>query len=427
MQSEKKDRKLLNRAYEIESWAEKHFVDNNGVIYSCIDRQTGNPITESFYTEDDNPFTVPGFTAAEFVNYENCGMTTGAYLQSQLYRYSVERNPDSLQKAQRCFNALKYIYNIGKNLEEGFFPKIYGNKFTGQTSTDQVLYATLAMDHYYLYADEKEKSEISRMITSMINFWVKRDYKFNYYTIKDMQWPLGRFTSLLLLAYKYSGDDKFKDEYDRLLAAGVNKFPVEEQLRPKIEKEVKPIPYEKKMNAWIVSHRADAFTMDVMEMDYLISNDKNNSWSKNWKQSIRQMWAEAKLTLSPDGKIYDPILVDMDTQQVRRPEPIFFTEEVGILDWIGFRYISGAKTGWSTMIARGGVQAYKHIEDKSMVPIILNILNSVDLNGLSYYEQPERFPLELRHKTRYYSGDAMANWLWAYWQARHDRVIVSSL
>ncbi len=423
MRYEKNNVNILKRALEIEAWAEKYFIDPNGVVYSLLDKQTAGPITESFFLPEDKPFTVPGFTPAEFANYENCGMTTGAYLQGQLYHYAVEKNPQNLKNAQRCFNALQYIYNIGKQLEEGFFPKIYGNKFTRQTSTDQVLYAVMSMDHYYQYAEKEEKAEIDRMITSIVRFWVKRDYRFNYYTIENMQWPLGRFTSLLLLAYKHSGDCKFKDEYNRLLSMGVNKFPSEEQLRPKIEKQVPAIPYETKMNAWLIAHMADALTMSVMQCDYLLLNDRHNPWSENWKRSVKQMWHEGKLPLSPDGKMYVQVLVDMDTQAVRRPDPTIFTEEIGILDWIGFRHISGARTGWSTMVARAGVQAYRHLQDEAMIPVILNILSSVDLDGLTYCDDPERFLPELRHKTRYYSGDAMGNWLWAYWQGRYDGIL----
>lgn len=430
MKCKKQDINLLNRAYEIEQWAEKHFIDPNGVVYTHLEKSSAKPITDSFFSEEDKPFIVPGYRPAEIANYENCGMTTGAYLQSQLYRYAVEKKPESIQKARRCFKALKYIYEIGKQLEEGFFPKIWGNKFTTQTSTDQVLYAVMSMDHYFQYADKREKAEIDRMITSMVNFWVKRDYKYKYYTIENMQWPLGRFPSLLLVAYNHSGDSKFKDEYNRLLSMGVNQFPSEEQLRPKIKKQVAPIPYEQKMNAWLIAHMADSLTMCVMQCNYLLLNDKDNYWSESWKGSIRQIWDEAKLTFSPDGKMYIQVLVGMDTQEVKRPAPAFLDEpepaysndETGFQNLVQFHWISGAKTGWSTMAARAGVQAYHHLRDETMIPAILNILNSVDLKGLTYLDDPERFLPELRHKTRYYSGDAMANWLWAYWQGRHDGV-----
>lgn len=423
MQCEKTCEMLRDRAYEIESWAEDHFIDSNGVVYSYLDKQSGNPITESFFTEADNPFTVNGYLASDLLGYENCGMTTGAYLQAQLFRYAVEKDPEVLERARRSYAALKYIYRIGARLEEGFFPKIYGNQFTPQTSTDQVLYAMMAMDHYCKYADAKEKSDIGYMIASMVRFWMKRNYRYLYFSIENMQWPLGRFTPFLLMAYYHSGDNLFQDEYNRLTQMGVNQFPVEEQLRPKLSGEVSPIAYEKKMNAWLVAHRADAVTMDVMALDYLKSNDGANTYSSTWANSIRQMWDEGKLTLSPDGKMYVQILVDMVTQEVRRPDPCMFTEEIGELDWIGFRHLSGARTSWSTMIARAGVQAYRHLQDQEMLPAIVKILSGVGLADLTYYDDPDRFLPQLQHKTRFFSGDAMANWLWAYWQGCHDGIL----
>ncbi|MHB9069396.1 MAG: hypothetical protein ACYC54_03400 [Sedimentisphaerales bacterium] len=416
---------LLNRAYEIETWAEDRWLDSNGVVYSFIDKKNAAPLTDEFFGSDQNPFRVQGYTPAEQHNYENCGMTTGAYLQALLCRYAIEKNEKVLEHARRCVHALKYIYDLGRELEEGFFPKIYGNRFTDQTSTDQVLYAVMALDHFCQYAKPSEKSEIDRMITSMVNFWVKRDYRYKYFAIENMLWPLDRFPSLLLLAFNHSGDSAFKREYDRLLASGVNKHPGGERLRPKIDGECPAIPYEEKMQAWLISNLADSVTMDVMELDYLLRNDPNNSWSDVWKQSMRQIWEEGKLTLAPDGTMYVNMLVDMKTHQARRPDPDFICseEEAGSWKWVGHRYIAGARTGWSTMIARGGVQAYGHLRDPEMLSIINHILTSIDQTGLTYYDDPERFLPELRHKTQFYSGDAMANWLWAYWKARYDGIL----
>ena len=416
---------LLTRAYEIEAWAEENWIDSNGVVYSFLDKETTAPLTDKFFGNDQSPFRIPGYTPAEFHNYENCGMTTGSYLQGLLYRYAVEKNDKVLERARRCVHGLKYIYDLGKGLEEGFFPKIYGNKFTDQTSTDQVLYAVMALDHFYRYAQPSEKLEIDRMITAMVRFWVKRGYRYKYYTIEDMLWPLDRFTSLLLLAFNHSGDPVFKQEYNRLLALEVNQHPGGEQLRPKVEGECPPIPYEEKMQAWLISNMADSVTMDVIQLDYLLSNDPGNAWSDTWKRSMRQMWEEGKLTLAPDGTMYINMLVDMKTGQPRRPDPGFFRdEEEGGLSWVSFRYISGARTGWSTMIARAAVQMHSHLQDTEMVSKIKHILTSIDQTGLTYCDDPERLLPELRYKTQIYSGDAMGNWLWAYWKGRNDGILV---
>ena len=397
---------LNKRAMAIEAWAESNFIDPNGVVYSEIDQASGNPLTEAFFDQESKPH-LPGVTLADFWNYENCGMTTGAYLQALVCRYEVEHDPVALQRAQRCYRALRHIYDMGKELEEGFFPKIYGARFSNQTSTDQVLYAVLALDRYAPHAGKEERPEIARMITHMIRFWVKRKYRYLYYYIPDMLWPLARFPSLLLLAYNHSGDAAFKAEYERLLAEGVNRFPGEARLRRKRNGEIPPTDFEKQQHAWLISHMADATTMDVMELDYLLRHDPANAWAATWRQSVAQMWEEARLTLAPSGKVYINVLVDMDTGVPRRIGP-------------PYRHgASGAESGWSTMIARAGVQAAPYVpEPQEVLNASRHVLESLDIQDLTYWDEPERFGPRDRYKTRLLSGDSIANWLWAYWQGR---------
>jgi len=401
--------KLAQRASAVETWAENHFIDPNGIVYTELDRATGAPLTESFFEPEADARPIPGYSASEFWNYENCGMTTGAYMQAMVCRHEAERAPVALERARRCYRALKHIYDMGKQLEEGFFPKIYGARFSNQTSTDQVLYAVLALDRFAPHADKDERAEIARMIACMIQFWVKRKYHYLYYHIPDMLWPLARFPSLLLLAYKHSGDAQFKAEYERLLAEGVNRYPGEDRLRRKRNGEIKLSDYEQEQHAWMICALADAVTMDVMELDYLLRNDPSNTWAATWRQSARQMWEEARLTLAPDGKVYVEMLVDMDTGIARPPDPLH----------TGNYSISGAKSGWSSMIARAGVQAARHLpEREAILAEAKRILQALDVQDLTYYDQPERFLPSQRFMTRFYSGDAMANWLWAYWQGK---------
>ena len=113
---------LETRAREIEEWAEKRFIDANGVVYTAIDRDTEEPL-DCRHFGGGSVFTVPGYTPEELWRYENCGMYTGAYLEAMVFRYRVEKDPSALARAQRCFSALATIYEMGKEYEEGFFPK----------------------------------------------------------------------------------------------------------------------------------------------------------------------------------------------------------------------------------------------------------------------------------------------------------------
>lgn len=398
------------RARNIEEWAEAHCIDPQGVVYSALDQATARPLTDAFFDpEVDVQKYVPGVGPADFWNYENCGMTTGAYLQALVCRYEVTGDAAALGRARRSFLALRHIYELGKQLQEGFFPKIYGGRFSNQTSTDQVLYAMLALDRYAPHAGAEERTEIARMLAHMINFWVKRKYRYTYYQVPDMLWPLARFPSLLFLAYKHSGDAKILDEYQRLLAEGVNRQPGESRLLRKRSGAAKTSDYEREQHAWLIAHLADAATMDIMELDYLLRHDPQNQWAGCWRESARMMWEEGRLAIGEDGAYYIEVLVDMDTGTARRP----------VARWDALAKITGAASGWGSMIARAGVQAAVHLDDpQSAIVIAGKVLAAQDIQGLTYMNDPERWPPELRYKTRFLSGDAMANWLWAYWQGR---------
>ncbi|MCC6423302.1 MAG: hypothetical protein IT447_07460 [Phycisphaerales bacterium] len=417
--------RLLERAREIEDWVEDRFIDSNGIFYTYLDTKTGGPLTDASFAVGQTPMHLPGtedYTPAEWHNYENCGMTTAAYTQALLYRHAVERDSTALKRARRCFEAMKYNYELGKQLEEGFLPKLYGNRFSEQTSTDQVLYVMLALDHFHKFATENEKREIDRMIVNLIGFWVKRGYRYKYFWHQDMLWPLGRFPSLLLMGCKHGGDAIFKTEYDRLLAMGVNEGPIELRLEPKLAGDYTPSPYELKHQAWLIGELEGSVSMDMMELDYLLRNDPHNRWAPNWKASMKKVWDEGKLALAPDGTMYVHVLVDMKTHKPRRPEPEFFRKSEGPQDWIGFCYASGGRSADSTFHARSAVQAEKHLHDPQMRDAARHIIQSIDRKGLRSYYDPERYPPELKHRTELYSGDATANWLWAYWQGRHDGV-----
>ena len=71
------------------------------------------------------------------------------------------------------------------------------------------------------------------------------------------------------------------------------------------------------------------------------------------------------------------------------------------------------------MIARAGVQAAGHLPEKQdILGAAHHVLESLDIQDLTYFDEPERFSPRDRFKTRFLSGDSIANWLWAYWQGR---------
>lgn len=404
----KVSKNLSNKAVAIEQFIDKHCIDEQGRVYTMLDKATKEPPTDIFFADAGVPvniidYSVPGFSRRDVSMYENCGMTTGAYLQSLVFRYRIEKNEETLIKARRCFNAIKYIFELGKELEIGFFPKTYGGRFTDETSSDQCLYAIYSMDNFYEFASAEEKQEIDFMIPAIADFWRKRKYIYNYWSQKNMQWPIFRFPIFMLLAYKHSGENKFKEEYERLLSDWDGNYPQQfNLLGHKKNGLIEADKYEKGFNAWMVFSMPDYFTMRMMELEYLLKNDPQNPLAPRWKQSVLDMWKQAKLTLAPNGKAYQMILVDMDTGELRRPEACD---------------MATSTTGWSSMIARATVQALDFFpDDADMKEAALEVMSSLEINDMTYFDEPERFPPKLRFKTRFLSVDSITNWLWAYWQ-----------
>ena len=356
-------------------------------------------------------------------------------MQAMLFRYEQEGDVAALARARRCFQALRYIYEMGKQLEEGFMPKIYDNEFSEDTSSDQILFAILALDHFHRHATGAEKSEISHMIAAIVRFFVKRDYKVTYCRLKDMQWPLARFTCKTLMAYKHSGDEYFKKEYERLLTLGVNEYPGEEQIRLKLAGKFKPSALEKEEGGWLLTYVTACAQMDLMELDYLLRNDPNNKWATRWKRSCIQMWNEGANMIAEDGRAYTTLVLDFETHELRPLSKSRFltpdtnrakVDNFGEPDIDAFSYypymlfMHSCKSAYtSPLFARGGIQVSEHFpREVSIRPLARRIIKSLGLGDMTYLDEPELLAPQFRYRCNMISGDTVTNWLWAYWQGR---------
>lgn len=377
------------------SFIEEHMVDPDGIVYTQIDKTTAKPVTDETFRDTSRESMIDGYTQVEFWSYENCGMTTGAYMMALL----VEPTPEHLMLARRCFHALKWIYEIGKQWEEGFFPKVYGKRFSAQTSTDQVLYAVNALHQYFPYASETEKPDIVRMIPAMVRFWVNHHYILTYYSQKDMRWPLERFPALLALAQQYSDDPVFRSEYERLV--NLTKVPDCDLLYGKRAGTEPLSEYEKKHNAYLIAQYADRFTMQSMNELFLLEFDPGNPLSQHWKNVLKSMWEDAKCTLAPNGKYYFRVLVDFDGKNPRPAE--------ADCPYPG----RGATQGWSGMIFRAALCSIEYLDHAEVLRICRTNLEKLSIQDLTYFDGEENFSPENRFRTRFLSGDAITNYLWS--------------
>ncbi len=416
---------LADKAELLESYAEKYLVDPHGVLYCFINDRTQKPWTRDDFTPDYDFLKVPGFDDAEVSNYENSGMTTGAYLAAQSFKYKSTRDPLALKLAGRTFDGIRHIYALGLQKEEGYFPKNYGDRYSEEASTDQYLYAMKGMTAYFDIAPPDHVRAIRSMIPRMVDFWVKRKYRRSYFGIKDMLWPLGRFPALLLMAWKMSGDKKYLDEFYRLNEEEkVYLKPAEAQLGPRLNQPWQFTDYEKSRgNKFFLRGIEECAAMDIMELDECLQH--SDAYRQHWLNSIRQMWREGKLALTSGGLARVTFLYDPADTAVSTPSPGFINDGNPI-NWSFESWAGGFLTARSTMLVRVGVHVAKWLPDENAPSTIREILSDIDPNCLRQYIDPDGKQMLEKHRFMCHEVcvDAVANWLWAYWQARFEGIIL---
>jgi hypothetical protein len=417
---------LERKAQEIEDFVERLLIDSNGVVYSGIHSETLKPWAENDLGPSDDYIPVPGFEAWEILNYENAGMTTGAYLAAQSFRYRVTGDREALTRASRSFGGLCWIYRLGMQKEEGYFPKSYGGRISHEISTDQYLYAIKGMMAYRSIAPSEHVAAIGRMIPKMVDFWVKREYRHDYFAIKDMLWPLGRFPSLLLAAYVVSEEERYRAEARRLNQAHhVYRYPADSQIMVRLEQKSPFNDLEKRLgNRYLGLCIGECAAMDIMELDECLQHSQE--YQTQWLASMAMSWREGKLPLVDRGLSRNWVLYDPANGQVSSPDPQF-TGGPDTLGWSYMQWICGSLTARSTMLARVGVHVAKWLPDAGAAETVERILSGITLADMRHNIDPDGRQMRPEHRflCKLVDVDAIANWLWAYWQGRHEGVLRS--
>jgi hypothetical protein len=405
------------RAAQFEETVERHLVDPHGLILSWLDAKTMRLFAPDFFTPDLDILRHPGAVAEEefgaYIAYENAGMCTGGYLCALVWKHRVTSEPSALDRARRTYQAIAHLYDVSQVVEPGFFSKFHCGRLSREMSTDQCLYAMLGLDQFAALATAAEQAKIREIIGGIAGMWLRRGYRHPYRErTHDWQWPLNRFPVFLWLAWKHTGDEKFRDEFQRLATLP------EVKAGPPF---VPALPETKARFLWPVTpeHTASAAASLVP----LLAHDAPQR--DTWLRQLRVAYETGRPAIGDDclerGHFYhDPITGR--TEPVEKP---FYAAGQPNPVWRHKGFVADVKSGHSpTMFARAAFQIHRYHADLGAADTGRDILEAMDLPQMRWkIDYRDQLPPDQKWMTRAFDGDALVHWLWAYWLARAEGLI----
>jgi dienelactone hydrolase len=222
---------------------ERVFRDEDGILRSGVNGRTMKPLKNAEVLDRPNGkggypehSAMPDALKAVWLNYENAGEASGAYLMALCLKYEATRDPKVRELARRTLHAVVTLWrnasppagNGGGG--RGWFPKPYGgiHKLAGieECSADQYAGITLGLHAYHrTLADAAEKKQIEEVIVSFSDWWHDHDHSGIYFGKpiwwKRLEWhPMAAayFLYLHALAESWRPSAKSRQGFETWLA-----------------------------------------------------------------------------------------------------------------------------------------------------------------------------------------------------------------
>ncbi len=413
---------IFHQVEVLEELIDERLTAHNGLLFSLINAENMLPFPKGFF-DDKHVFNFPGQAYddfSEWTSHENCGMVNGAYLSALVWRHRCLGDSASRAKADCVYAALRDLYDACQDVEEGYFCKPYGDRVTVETSSDQYLYVICALDSYHSLARPSDRKKISGMVVSMAKWWMRRNYSYPYFG-KPLSWPLERFPVFAWLAYKYSGETAFRDEYERLCATDQvhEKVPFVQRWRQSLEYAATrkaSFEYEEETGLRVVGHRAEGVGSGFLSISELCRADSIRR--SLWLEKAEALFEVAEQAIGPDGLERGPMLLDPLTGSLGEVKEVI---RPGNPEWRVLGFVGWIKSGMaSAMAARALVGMHSYLGEKPCLMLAGRVLEKMGIQQMKWRIDVDgrQYPEDLKWASNVFSGDAATNWLWAYWERR---------
>jgi hypothetical protein len=215
---------IAEKVQKLQSFLGEHYFRPDGIMY-CMWFYDGK--NARLFKEDDLgelrfPFcAVEGISHEDWMSGENSSSTSGLFLWSQALRYQVTGEAEAMRYAEKAFNSLDIIFKLSEAKGiEGFVCKPWGGRASTGTSPDQYICVMNGMWEYRKIASHAHRKRIDSLLPKMADWWRTRDYTIVFGGVK---WPIlphhcPAMACLHSMAYRVSGEFKYLDECERLLA-----------------------------------------------------------------------------------------------------------------------------------------------------------------------------------------------------------------
>lgn len=416
---------LHERAKEFESIVDSCLIDEHGLLMSSLNIDTMKPFSHGYF-DGMNILNYPGKNwddFSDFLSHENVGMCSGAFLAAMIWKYRATKNQEALEKARRTFRGIKWLFDISQEIDDGFYCKCYGGKLSNQISSDQYIYTFAGLNEFMVFAGHEERSQCVEMIEKMARYWIRKDYSYPYYG-KPLNWPLERFPGFAWFAYHHTGKQEFLDEFNRLCAIPevMKKIPFGSTLEDMLATlRTREIYHDFEKNTQVRHFLSMPETMQSGFLSLEAMLEYHAPHRDVWLKKTRKLLERNISFIADDGYAMCSSLYNLENGTISEVRERMCCPEEISENWKFWSLVCCLRSGMqAVMFARACVGMQGYVTDTKALAIAMHILKNITHDKMHWFVDIDgkQFPDDLKWMDKFYSGDAVAHWLWTYWQAK---------